>query len=614
MSVKSSLALQYSCQDYHLKNAIVIASLSLMLTACATVRPETTTLPEQAAVKAEIDTAAKPGAEPDQELHQDPLPAATLTDEILFKLLAAEIAFQRGQWQPAYIATLGVAQETRDPRIARRAAEIAMNANQPAEALAAIRLWRVLAPHSEPAAQLYLGLVILSDNPAEAQPMLAQRLAAADPQERGELINRIQHLLLRSSNKPIAFDMLEQLLAPYADLPQTPLALAQGALAKGDRERALQEAGRALKADPDSELAVLTLAQMSADQIAAVAVLTQFLDVHPQAHEVRIAYARILIEQKQFEPARRQFEILLKAQPQNLGVMYALGILGVQANDLGSAEKYLGAYVAALESMPHEQHDPAQALMILAQIAEDRNDLAGALRWLEKIAPDGRQSPAYFSALLKRAQLIARQGDLPAAQKLLQSHAGADARQQVQIILAQAQILREAGLDGAALAALETGRKQFPDDTELLYDYAMAAEKLQLHKQMEAALRRVIKLDPQKQHAYNALGYSLAERNLRLPEARTLIAHALELAPEDPFIMDSMGWVEFRLGKLKQAEALLRRAYALRPDVEIGAHLGEVLWASGKKDEAQQLWRAALAKDPANETLKNTLTRFKIQL
>lgn len=597
-----------------MKNAIVIASLSLMLAACATVQPETTTLPEQAAVEAEIDTAAEPGAEPDQEFHQDPLPAATLTDEILFKLLAAEIAFQRGQWQPAYIATLAVAQETRDPRIARRATEIAMSASQPAEALAAIRLWRVLAPHSEPAAQLYLGLVILSDNPAEAQPMLAQRLAAAGPQERGELIIQIQRLLLRARNKTIAFDMLEQLLAPYAGLPQTPLALAQGALAKGDRERALQEAGRALKTDPDSELAVLTLAQMSADQNAAVAVLTQFLDSHPQAHEVRIAYARILIEQKQFEPARRQFEILLKAQPQDPGVMYALGILGVQASDLGSAEKYLGAYVAALESMPHKQHDPAQALMILAQIAEDRKDLAGALRWLEKIAPGERQSPAYFSALLKRAQLIASQGNLPTAQKLLQNHTSDDPRQQVQIILMQALILREAGLDGAALAALETGRKRFPDDTELLYDYAMAAEKLQLHKQMEAALRRVIKLEPQKQHAYNALGYSLAERNLRLPEARTLIARALELAPEDPFIMDSMGWVEFRLGKLKQAEALLRRAYALRPDVEIGAHLGEVLWASGKKDEAQQLWRAALAKDPANETLKNTLTRLKIQL
>ncbi|MEO8169982.1 MAG: tetratricopeptide repeat protein [Oxalobacteraceae bacterium] len=604
-----------------MKKAIAVASLSLMLAACATVQPETATQPKQAATEAVAEPAAtvhpdhdQADTEPASAIHQGPLPAALLTNEILFKLLAAEIAFQRGQWQTAYIATLGVAQETRDPRIARRSAEIAMSASQSAEALAAIRLWRELAPHSEPAAQLYLGLVILSDNPAEAQPMLAQRLAAASPQERGELIHQIQRLLLRASNKTIAFDMLEQLLAPYAGLPQTPLALAQGAFAKGDRERAFQDASRALKADPESELAVLTVAQMSADQDATAAVLTQFLDSHPQAHQVRIAYARILIEQKQFEPARRQFEALLKEQPHDLGVMYALGILGVQANDLDSAEKYLGAYVAALEVMPREQNDPTQALMTLSQIAEDRKDNAGALRWLEKIAPGEQQSPAYFSALLKRAQLIAKQGDLPAAQKLLQNHASANVRQQVQIILAQALILREAGLDGAALATLETGSKQFPDDTDLLYDYAMAAEKLQQHQQMEAALRRIIKLEPQKQHAYNALGYSLAERNLRLPEARTLIARALELAPEDPFIMDSMGWVEFRLGNFKQAETLLRSAYTLRPDVEIGTHLGEVLWAVGKKDEAQQLWRAALDKEPGNEILKSTLSRLKIQL
>ncbi|WP_025915626.1 tetratricopeptide repeat protein [Herminiimonas sp. CN] len=608
-----------------MKKALAIASLSLMLAACSTLQPETAPLPQPAAAEAAAEPDAsglppdhpaigKAGAGPGRAVIEDPLPAAALTNEILFKLVAAEIAFQRGQWQTAYITALGVAQGTRDPRIARRATEIAMSASQPAEALAAVRLWRELAPHSEVAAQYYLGLVILSDNPAEAQPLLAQRLATASPQERNELINQIQRLLLRARDKAIAFDMLEQLLLPYADLPQTPLALAQGALAKGDRARAFREAGNALRAEPDSELAALTLAQMSVDQAATVAVLTQFLDSHPQAREVRMAYARILVEQKQFEPARRQFEILLNAQPQDLGAMYALGILGLQANDLDSAEKYLDAYVAVLEKTPREQRDPTQALMILAQIAEDRKDVPAALHWLEKIAPGELQSPTYFSALLKRAQLVAKQGDLPAAQKLLQGYAGDNLQQQAQIVLAQALILREAGLDRNAFSVLAAGRKRFPDNTELLYDYAMAAEKLQQHEQMEAALRRIIKQEPQKPHAYNALGYSLADRNLRLPEARALIARALELAPEDPFIMDSMGWVEFRLGKLKQAEALLRRSYALRPDVEIATHLGEVLWASGKKDEAQQLWRAALAKEPGNAALKSTLARLKVQL
>lgn len=612
-----------------MKNAIVIASLSLMLAACSTLPPAATVPPQPAAATSEPESGSADApvadglpqdhpvldsAGPARAGKAESLPAALLTNEILFKLVAAEIAFQRGHWQTAYITTLSVAQEVRDPRIARRAAEIAMGAGQSSEALAATRLWRELAPGSEEAAQYYLGLVILSDNPAEARPLLEQRLAAASPQERGELIRQIQRLLLRANNKTAAFDLLEQVLAPYADLPQTPLALAQGALAKGDRARAWQEASRAQQAEPDSELVALTLAQMGADQNASAAVLTQFLDGHPQAREVRMAYARILIEQKQFEPARQQFEALLKARPQDLGALYALGILGVQANDLGSAEKYLVSYIAALERMPREQRDPSQALMILAQLAEDRNDTPGALHWLEKIGADETHGPAYFSALLKRAQLVAKQGNLPAAQKLLQEYASDSAEQQAQIVQAQALILREAGLERAALAALEAGRKRFPDHTELLYDYAMAAEKQQQHKQMEAVLRRIIKLEPQKPHAYNALGYSLADRNLRLPEARTLIAQALKLAPQDPFIMDSMGWVEFRLGKLQEAETLLRRAYALRPDVEIATHLGEVLWASGKKDEAQQLWRAALAKEPGNAALKSTLERLKVRL
>lgn len=610
-----------------MKNAIVIASLSLMLAACSTLPPKTSALPQPAEVAPDADVESATddssldhpsigilGAASGRAAAQTALPAVALTNEILFKLTAAEIAFQRGQWQTAYITTLSVAQETRDPRIARRAAEIAMSASQPGEALSAVRLWRELAPQSEIASQYYLGLVMLSDNPAEAQPVLVQRLQAASPQERGELIIQIQRLLQRARNKAAAFDLLEQLLAPYADLPQTPLALAQGALAKGDRERAFHEADSALKAAPDSELAALTLAQMSADQNASMAVLTQFLDSHPNAREVRIAYARMLVEQKQFEPARKQFEILLNAQPQDLGALYALGILGVQDNDLSSAEKYLGAYVATLEEGPREQRDPTQALMILSQIAEDRKDNAAALRWLEKISPGELHSPAYFNALLKRAQLIAKQGDLPMAQKLLQAYASENAQQQVQVIQAQALILREAGLDRNAFQTLEAGRKRFPDNTELLYDYAMAAEKLRQPKQMEVALRRIIKLEPKKPHAYNALGYSLADRNVRLPEARTLIAQALELTPEDPFIMDSMGWVEFRLGKFKEAETLLRQAYALRPDVEIATHLGEVLWVRGKKSEAQQLLRAALAKEPDNETLKNTLLRLKIKL
>lgn len=597
-----------------MKNALVIVTFSAMLSACALFQPETAAVPDTAA-----NTAAAIDKQPGQQntasanaQHAEAaLPSVALTAEIMFKLLSAETAYQRGQWQAAYITMLGVAQQTRDPRIARRAAEMAMNVKQAGEALAAIRLWRELAPDSEEASQYFLGFIIVSDKLTEAQPIFAKRLKEAGKQERGILISQIQRILARAKDKSAAFSMLEELLAPYRSAPETALALAQAAFANGDMERAGTEARAALNARPDSELAALTLAQVTPDQTEAAQGLAQFLAAYPASREVRIAYARLLLEQKQFGLARSEFEALLKAQPQDPGALYALGILSVQANDPRTAERYLSAYVEVLKATPNEQRDPAQALLILAQIAEERKDSDAALGWLEKIEPAETQNTAYFAALLKRAQITARRGNLPGARKLLDDFEAENDTEQVQIIQAKAQILRDANLSHEAYALLGSDLKRFPDNTDLLYDYAMAAEKIGDLKNMERTLRRIITLAPEKQHAYNALGYSLAERNIRLREAHSLIKKALKLAPEDPFIIDSMGWVQFRQGKLKEAEELLRRAYGIRADPEIAMHLGEVLWSKGQKSEALQLWRDAQAKDPQNEALKSTLHRLK---
>jgi Flp pilus assembly protein TadD len=184
----------------------------------------------------------------------------------------------------------------------------------------------------------------------------------------------------------------------------------------------------------------------------------------------------------------------------------------------------------------------------------------------------------------------------------------------VRVLLTEAQLLREAEQSPAAFTLLGDALKRLPNNTDLLYDYAMIAEKANDLVVMEKTLRRVMELAPTNQNAYNALGYSFAERNIRLPEAYTLVEKALSLAPEDPFIMDSLGWVQFRIGKLKEAEDLLRRAYALRPDPEIAVHLGEVLWVRGQKDDAQKFWRDASKKDPKNDTLRTTLARLRVSL
>ncbi|GIZ50866.1 tetratricopeptide repeat protein [Noviherbaspirillum aridicola] len=602
-----------------MKNTLLIVTLPLVLAACASKAPQKTDIPplasEQTASsqgrtkKVALSQAARGNAS-EEDKQEENLPAAELTEELLFKLLSSEIALQRGEWQSAYVTVMSAAQQTRDPRLARRAAEIALAAKQVDEAMAAVRLWRTIAPESDEAAQYYLSFAILGENLAEARPILEQRLKEARPQTRGLLAFQMQRLLARAKDKAAAFALLEDVLAPYGDLPEARLALAQAAFGNGDAERARKEAEAALRIKPDSELAALALAQVTPDKEAAVKRLQDFLNRYPNSRDVRLAHARMLVEMKEYGRARRDFEALLKNDPKDATSLYALGVLAAQTNDLKAAERYLTDYLAVVEEKPDEDRDPSQALLLLAQIAEERKDSAAVLKWLEQIEP----GEAYLQAQLKRAQVMAKRGELEAARKLLRDLPAEGEREQAQLIIAEGQLLRDNNQLPAALEVLTQGLKRFPTSTDLLYDYAMLAEKSSLWEEMETSLRKIMQLAPENQHAYNALGYSLAERNIRLDEAYTLIEKALKLAPDDPFILDSMGWVQFRLGRLKEAEALLRRAYELRPDVEIAAHLGEVLWVRGQRDDAQKLWRDAQNKDPQNDTLKSTLARLNVRL
>lgn len=251
-----------------------------------------------------------------------------------------------------------------------------------------------------------------------------------------------------------------------------------------------------------------------------------------------------------------------------------------------------------------------QAWLLLAQAAEQRRDFAAAEGWLSKIEDPQRA----LEVQTRRATLLARQGRVADARDTVRRTPEREAGDARAKLVAEASVLREVKRYGEAFEVLGNAAERFPDDADLLYEQAMVAEKLDRVDEMERLLRRVIALKPDNAHAHNALGYSLADRSLRLPEARDLIRRALELAPGDPFITDSLGWVEFRLGNTDQALRLLRQAYSSRPDVEIGAHLGEVLWTLGQRDEALRIWREASGRDASNEVLRETLARLKAEL
>ena len=600
-----------------MKKTLALITSSLLLTACASFQQSGDKANAEAAqdkkgalAKSSAANRKKaPKARAQQQ--EDALPAVELSEDILYKVLTAEIAFQRGQWQSAYVTILAAAQQTRDPRLAKRAAEIAVTARQPSEALVAVRLWTELAPHSDEALQNYLGLIMLSDSVDEIEPLLTQRLADAAPQARGPMILQIQRLLARAKDKQASFAILQKVTQPYGNLLETHLALAQGAFNTGDAAYAQREASAALKIKPDSELAVLTAAQVASDTKEATKLVSDFLRKYPNSREVRVAYARSLVEQKNYKDARTQFETLLKEDGDDPTTLFALGVLSAQTDQLKDAENYLKRYLQVLAAQPEDDRDPSQAILLLSRIAEERNDLDGALRYLDQAEPG---TDGYINIQVRRAQLLARKNDIDGARKALeaaQSESATDA-EQMQLLQAESLLLRDANRNQAAADVLKTGLERFPNNTDLLYDYAMVSEKLGNYNEMEKSLRRVMKLAPGNQHAYNALGYSLADRNIRLPEALELIQKAAEMAPQDAFIADSLGWIQFRMGRLEQAETQMRLAYSLRPDPEIGVHLGEVLWTRGKQEEAKQVWREVQAKAPDNDVLKSTLARLNV--
>jgi tetratricopeptide (TPR) repeat protein len=592
-----------------LKNAFAIVTLSALLSACAVAPQKQGEAAAPAAAAAPVADSAAPAV---LAAPAEALPSVELTSDLLYRFTKAELEFKRGQWQGAYITMLSLAQQTRDPRLARRAAEMALTVKQGGEALAAIRLWRSLAPESEEATQYFLGFAVVNDDLTEAEQIFAKRLAAAPHQTRGLAMFQMQQFLLRAKDKAAAFALQQRVLAPYDNMVESHLILAQGAFSIGDNQRARDEAQAALALKPDSELAILTKAQVAPDVDAAVKVLTDFLAGHGSAREVRAAYARILADAKQYDAARKEFLVLLKDQPDNLATLYALGVVSMQSSDMAAAEKYFKQFVAVLGEHPGDDRDPSKVLMILSQIDEERGDLGAAIGWLDKV--DSNDNHLYLSSRLKRAQLTARKGDIDDARKQLADMRTEDPAETAQIIQTDAQILRDAGDTRTAFVVLDNAVRRFPGNPDLLYDFALAAEKLGQLDVMEKSLRQVIAAAPDNQHAYNALGYSLAERNERLTEAYALIDKALQMAPGDPFIMDSMGWVQFRMGHLNEAEELLRRAYALRSDPEIAVHLGEVLWVKGDKAGAQKMWQEAQSKDPRNDALKSTLARLNQSL
>lgn len=617
-----------------MKPLVLIAPLlATVLTAgCATssnptsatpATPATSTAAGQAAagdgVQAGGPTAARrKAAAPDQAGARDgddddaALPRVELTREVMFQVLAAEVAAQNGQFAPAVATYMSLAQNLRDPRLARRATELSLTERSLDHAMRAAQLWYELAPQSTQAAQSIEALWLATGRFTEVEPLLRQRLAQARTAGQvPEVYGQLARQLIRTNDRPGALALLERVSEPDQTVPEAHLAIATVAAASGENERSAAEAEKAIALRPDDERTAVVAAQLIQPgpdgHARAARLLEAFLKRQPTALEARFTYARMLAADKKTEAASEQMAMALQQDPQNPAVLLSMAQLAYQLKQPQVAEGHLRRY---LDLPPSIQRDNATAWLFLGQIAEDEKRYDDADRWLAQIT-SGDQ---YVPALVRRALIKAKAGKVEAGRELLRTATVSSPRERVQLISAEAQLLREAGRNKAAFDLLNQALERQPENPDLLYDQAMAAERIGRVDILEGSLRKLITLRPDFAHAYNALGYTFADRNIRLEEAEQLIDKALTLAPDDPHIMDSLGWVYYRRGRLAESVDVLRRAYAIRPEPDIAAHLGEVLWKSGKHQEAREMWEAARKADPANETLKETLARLNIAL
>lgn len=563
------------------------------------------------------------------EAASPPVPSM-LNSQLFQQLLIGELEARRGQSASAVQLMLDAARRTRDETLFRRATEIALQARNGDQALQVVRAWRQALPKSLDALRTQLQILSALNRTDEMSEPLQALLAATPEAERGGLIAAIPRFLQRAPDRRRAAQLVEAVVEPYRVVPATRVAALVAAgrawAAADDPDQALARARAAHAADPQAPGPVLLALDLMAKRPAAEDLVRSHLQAGTVDPALRLAYARALMGAQRFVDATAQLERVTQDRPDFAPPFLSLGALHLEMRQPAQAEAALQRYLSLTDTgganapAPAADDDEAdddraaqgrvQAWLMLAQAAEQRGDYAAAESWLGRIEDPKRA----LEVQTRRATLLARQGRVAEARELVRRVPEREAGDARAKLLAEAGLLREVKHWDEAFAVLGQAAQRFADDPDLLYEQAMVAEKMGRVDEMERLLRRVIELKPDNAHAHNALGYSLADRGQRLAEARQLIQRALELSPGDPFITDSLGWVEYRMGNLAEALRLLRQAYAARPDVEIGAHLGEVLWAMGLHDEARRIWAESKGRDAANDVLRETLARLKVDL
>jgi uncharacterized protein HemY len=547
---------------------------------------------------------------------QDKTPPQSALDGLLFyQLLLGEMNVREGSPGMGFSMVLDAARKTRDPALFQRAIDIALQSRSGEAALQAAQAWKRELPTSQEPNRYILQIQLALNRIPEAGQALATSLNELPVDEQIGAIISIPRVFARVHDKALAAQVVEKALAQALTRP----ALAATAWTtvgrmRRDADQMPQAIDAALKGHAADKNAqgpiILALSLLSNNTPLLKAMLDEAMQ-GPVAAELRLGYARTLIGQRAYGDALAQLERLTQQSPELAQGWLMLGLMQQDMGQSLQAEQHLLRYLALNreDKEPEQEAGRAEALLALSQMAQQKGQIERANQWLSQIPAS--VDPIRLGS--RRAELLAQQGRLEEARLVLSQIKTTTPEQSRRKALVLSQWLREHKQTAAAHEVVKQALVNHPDDQELLTELSLIAEKLQRYDEMESVLRGLMKSHPKDPHAYNALGYSLADRKLRLQEARQLIVQAVELAPEDPYIQDSLGWVEFRIGNLQEARRILQAAYKAKPDAEIAAHLGEVLWTLGQQQEAGTLWREGLLLKPDNETLVETIQRFQFK-
>jgi tetratricopeptide (TPR) repeat protein len=539
-----------------------------------------------------------------------------LTPELFYRILLGDVALQRGDVGLAARAYLEAARDAQDPRLARRSTEIAITGRLRSQAQEAARLWSALDPSAERPRQIIAALASgestaqLADPATEDLRTRLERLlqeASASGQGVGEVFLQLNRAFAQQSDKQAVLALIRDIAKPYGKAPEAHFAVALAAYnAMGDDPEigaeALREIDAALGLRPDWERGALLKSEILGRRLPgdAIGYLESFLKAQPTSKPVAGALAQLYADQKRYADARAVLQKLLDREPDSPELMFGVAAVALQMKD------YAGAEALLLKLKAGNYGEPGVVDLYLAQVAEETKRYDDAIARYKAITEGDRA----WLAKLRIGALYGKQKKIEEGRRWFADLPAVTLEQRVQVRQGEAQMLREAGDDAGALRTLQLALVEFPDTPDLIYDLAMVAEKLNQVEEAQRHLTRLVELKPDDAQALNALGYTLVDRTSRTQEGYELIEKAHKISPADPFILDSLGWALFRLGRLPEAESYLRRALAERPDAEIAAHLGEVLWAKGDREMARAIWQPQLESNPDNAVLKETVRRL----